>query len=273
MLQTDYLQIDETTIPVLDKDKPGGATKGYHWIVRSPQEKKLFFHYDQGSRAQRVIIDILTNFKGAVQSDGYGAYNIYENKDQVTLLGCWAHARRYADKALNDYPELAKHILTEVQHLYHIERHALDKNLTPESIVELRRQEAYPILQNLEKWVKEKLPLALPKSSIGKALTYLDNNFRRLGRYVNDGRYLMDNNLAENGVRTLALGRKNFLFCANHEAARRTAIIYSLLGTCKINNVNPTEWLCDILPRIGHTKSSQLNNLLPAEWAASKKRM
>lgn len=270
VLETDYIQIDETTIPVLDKDKPGGTKKGYHWIVRSPQEKKLFFHYDRGSRAQRVAIDILMNFKGAVQSDGYGAYNIYENKDQVTLLGCWAHARRFADKALGNDPERASHILTEVQKLYHIERHAENENLTAEAIVKLRREEAYPILQELEKWVKANLTKVLPQSSIGRALIYLDNNFRRLGRYVNDGRYRIDNNLAENGVRALAIGRKNYMFCGNHEAANRTAIIYSLLGTCKINNVNPTEWFADVLHRINDTKTSQLKNLLPAEWAAAQ---
>jgi len=249
VLKTDYIQIDETTIPVLDKDKPGGTKKGYHWIVRTPQEKKLFFHYDRGSRAQRVAIDILMNFKGAVQSDGYGAYNIYENKDQVTLLGCWAHARRFADKALDNDPQRARHILTEVQKLYHIERHAENEKLTAEAIVKLRREEAYPIMQELEKWVKANLSKVLPQSSIGRALIYLDHNFRRLGRYVNDGRYRIDNNLAENGVRALAIGRKNYMFCGNHESARRTAIIYSLLGTCKINNVNPNEWLSDVLHR------------------------
>jgi len=270
VLESDYIQIDETTIPVLDKDKPGGIKNGYHWIVRSPQEKKLFFHYDRGSRAQRVAIDILINFKGAVQSDGYGAYNIYENKDQVTLLGCWAHARRFADKALGDDPERARHILTEVQKLYHIERRAENEKLTTEAIVKLRREEAYPIIQELEKWVKENLTKVLPQSSIGKAMIYLNHNFRRLGRYVNDGRYRIDNNLAENGVRALAIGRKNYMFCGNHEAASRTAIIYSLLGTCKINNVNPTEWLTDVLHRINDTKTSQLKNLLPSEWAASQ---
>lgn len=270
VLETDYIQMDETTIPVLDKDKPGGTQKGYHWIVRSPQEKKLFFHYDHGSRTQRVAIELLMNFKGAVQSDGYGAYNIYENKDQVSLLGCWAHARRYADKALNNDPQRATHILTEVQKLYHIERHAQNEKLTSEEIVDLRRREAYPIIQELEKWVKINRPKVLPSSAIGEALRYFDNNFRRLGRYVNDSRYLIDNNLAENGVRALAIGRKNYMFCGNHESARRTAIIYSLLGTCKINNVNPNEWLTDVLHRINDTKTSQLKNLLPAEWAASQ---
>ncbi len=94
VLGCDYIQVDESIIPVLDKDKPGAARKGYHWVVRSPELKSLFFHYDKGSRAQYVAVELLKDFQGAVQSDGYGAYDIYENKQGVLLLGCWAHVRR-----------------------------------------------------------------------------------------------------------------------------------------------------------------------------------
>jgi hypothetical protein len=90
VMSSDYIQVDETTIPVMDRDHPGATRKGYHWIIRSPEKRKLYFHYDRGSRAQRVAVDILRDFKCAVQSDGYGAYNIYENKKGVLLLGCWA---------------------------------------------------------------------------------------------------------------------------------------------------------------------------------------
>jgi len=95
VLSSDYIQIDESTIPVLDKDKPGATRKGYHWIVKSPVQNQLFFHYQKGSRAQFVVVQLLRDFQGAVQSDGYGAYNIYENKKGVLLLGCLAHARSY----------------------------------------------------------------------------------------------------------------------------------------------------------------------------------
>jgi transposase len=107
-LSSDYIQIDETTIPVVDKDKPGATRKGYHWIVRAPEMRKFFFHYDEGSRAQRVAINILKDFKGAVQSDAYGAYTIYKNKNDVLLLGCWAHARRKIESALKNDPLRAR---------------------------------------------------------------------------------------------------------------------------------------------------------------------
>lgn len=108
VLGCDYIQVDESIIPVLDRDKPGAARKGYHWVVRSPELKSLFFHYDKGSRAQYVAVELLKDFQGAVQSDGYGAYDIYENKQGVLLLGCWAHVRRKFEHALSDDPERAQ---------------------------------------------------------------------------------------------------------------------------------------------------------------------
>jgi hypothetical protein len=130
----------------------------------------------------------------------------------------------------------------------------------------MRHEKAYPIIKSFEKWLDENYRKVLPQSLIGKAIAYAYTIYPRQGRYVLDGRYNIDNNLAENGVRPLALGRKNYLFCGNHEAAEQTAIIYSLLGTCKLNNVNPTEWLTDVLNRINEHKVTQLTDLLPKIW-------
>jgi transposase len=269
ILSSDYIQIDETTIPVMDKDHPGGTKKGYHWIIRAPQERKLYFHYDGGSRAQRVAIAILKDFKGAVQSDAYSAYNIYENKQDVLLLGCWAHARRKFEEALKNDPQRASYALEQIQFFYRIERQAADENLTKEEIEELRKTKAWPLMRAFEVWLKKNLSGVLPQSLIGKAIACTYNIYPRLVRYVIDGRYQIDNNGAENGIRPLALGRKNCLFCGNHQAARRTAIIYSLLGTCKINNVNPTQWLTDVFNRIPDCKINDLHALLPKLWAKS----
>jgi len=266
VLSSDYIQIDETTIPVMDKDHPGATKKGYHWIIRAPEERKLYFHYDEGSRAQRVAVEILKDFKGAVQSDGYGAYNIYENKKNVLLLGCWAHARRKFSEALKNDPQRASFALGQIQQLYRLERQAEDENMTKEQIEELRKTKSYPLMKAFEKWLNTNYSQVLPKSSIGQAIVYTYNIYPRLVRYVIDGRYKIDNNGVENGVRPLALGRKNYLFCGNHEAAKRTAIIYSLLGTCKINNVNPTLWLTDVFNTIPDCKINDLNKLLPDKW-------
>jgi hypothetical protein len=264
VLSSNYIQIDETTIPVMDKDHPGATRKDYHWIISAPEERKLYFHYDEGSRAGRVAVDILKGFKGAVQSDGYVAYDMYENKKDVLLLGCWAHARRKFEEALKNDPLRARFALEHIQLLYQLERQAVDEAMRKEQIEALRQTKAYPLLRAFEKWLEANLLQVLPKSPIGKALSYTYDLYPRLVRYVIDGRYKIENNGAENGVRPLALGRKNYMFCGNHEAAKRTAIIYSLLGTCKINKVNPCEWLTDVFNQIADCKTNDLYKLLPA---------
>ena len=271
VLSCDYLQIDESTIPVMDQDKPGATKKGYFWIVKSPMQNQLFFHYEKGSRAQRVVVELLHSFQGAVQSDGYGAYNIYENKKGVLLLGCLAHARRKFEFALKDDPDRAKYALGAIRELYAIERDAKEQNLPPEKIKELRQEKSYPIIKTFEKWLLANHPAVLPKSLIGKAIAYTYNIYPRLARYVLDGRYNIDNNGAENGVRALAVGRKNYLFCGNNESAERTAIIYSLLGSCKLAGINPMEWLTDVFNRIPDHSALRLNELLPANWKPIEK--
>lgn len=266
VLRCDYIQVDESTIPVLDRDKPGAARKGYHWVVRSPENHQLFFHYDKGSRAQYVVVDLLKDFKGSVQSDGYGAYAIYEKKQDVLLLGCWAHARRKFEQALGNDPPRAEYALEQISKLYELELQSVDNHFTKEQIEILRKEQSYPILRDFEKWIDLNYCQVLPKSKIGIALSYTYGIYQRLVRYVLDGRYRIDNNLAENAVRPLALGRKNYLFCSNHLSAERTAMIYSLLGTCKIQGVNPIIWLTDVLNRIQDHSIQKLDELLPGKW-------
>jgi len=272
VLSGDYIQIDESTIPVVDKDKPGSTRKGYHWIVKSPVQNQLFFHYQHGSRAQYVVVELLKSFQGAVQSDGYGAYDIYENKKGVLLLGCVAHSRRRFEQALKNDPERAKYALKVIRDLYAIEREAQEMNLPPDKIKELREKKSYPIIKDFEKWLLENIPKVLPKSLIGKAILYTYNIYPRLARYVLDGRYQIDNNGAENGIRPLALGRKNYLFCGNDQAAERTAVIYSLLGSCKLAGINPITWLTDILNRLPDHSVLRLSELLPANWIPIEKK-
>lgn len=188
IMDCDYIQMDESTIPVVDADRPGATRKGYHWIIRSPEHRKLYFHYDHGSRSQRVAIDILRNFKGALQSDGYGAYTIYENKQDVLLLGCWAHARRKFEQALKNDPLRATYALEQIQLLYRLEREIEQEKLSKEQDEEVRKKKAYPILQSFEKWLDGNYSQVLPKSLIGQAIAYTYNIYPRLCRYVLDAR-------------------------------------------------------------------------------------
>ena len=264
VLGCDYIQVDESIIPVLDKDKPEATRKGYHWVVRSPELKSLFFHYDKGSRAQYVVVELLKDFQGAVQSDGYGAYDIRENKQGVLLLGCWAHIRRKFEHTLAENPERAEYATRVIGQLYAIEGRVKEEGLPPDEIKAIREKDAYPLIQEFERWVEETANSVTPQSALDKAVRYA--LYPRLSRYVTDGRYRIDNNLAENAVHPLALGRKNYLFCRNHQAAYHTAIIYSLLGTCRLWEIDPIRWLTDVFTRIQACSVKQLEELLPHKW-------
>ncbi len=250
VLASDYIQVDESTIPVVDNEKHK-ATKAYLWMVSSVMDNLLFFHYDKGSRAQKVVVDLLKHFQGAVQTDGYQAYSIYEHKKGVLLLGCWAHARRKFTESLQEDKNGAEYALAQIAKLYQVEQMANDKSATYEQRSELRKRLAYPIMRGFEKWI----------------VAYHTKYWPEL-----DGRYLPDNNLAENAIRPLAVGRKGYMFCGNHDAAENAAIMYSLLGCCKASDVNPREWLTDVFSKIALYNSNydlDLADLLPHNWKQS----
>jgi transposase len=274
VLLSDYIQVDESTIPVINKKKQKAA-KEYLWVVRSVIEKLVFFHYDKGSRAQKVIVELLRDFKGAVQSDGYGAYSIYENKTGVLLLGCWAHARRKFKEAEKEDKSGAEYALGQISLLYKVETMADEQNLDDQQRAELRTRLAYPILQAFEKWIESYYPKAIPKGRMERALRYTYSIYRRLSRYHLNGRYKLDNNLIENSIRGMAIGRKNYLFCGNHDSAENAAIMYSFIETCKAQDIDPREWLTDVLTRIpvyNNDYRLDLADLLPHNWKKAQQR-
>lgn len=267
VLSTDYIQVDESTLPVIDNDKRR-AVKGYLWVVRNPDNGEVFFHYDRGSRSEMTALVLLHGFNGAIQSDGYQVYKRFEALDGKLMLGCWAHARRKFDEALAENKKLATEALLQIQSLYAVEREADEIEATPEQRRELRRTKAYPVLVTFEKWLYENYKTLLPQSRTAKAISYTYSIFPKLSRYHLNGRYRIDNNLVENAIRPLAIGRKNYLFCGNADAATRAAMVYSLLGTCRAAGVNPSEWLEDVLSKIySYTKENRnIEELLPHLW-------
>jgi len=272
VLASDYIQVDESTVPVIDNEK-SKAVKAYLWMVRSVMEDLVFFHYDKGSRAQRVVVDLLKDYKGAVQTDGYQAYSIYENKKGVLLLGCWAHVRRKFNEALKEDKTGAEYALGQIGLLYRVEAMASDQDMDYSQRAALRSRLAYPIICAFEKWILNYYPKVACGGRMGKALSYTYSILHRLSRYHLDGRYLMDNNLIENDIRPLAVGRKNYMFCGNHDSAENAAVMYSLFGCCKAAGVNPREWLTDVLTRIpayNNDYSLDLAELLPHNWKVKK---
>jgi len=261
VLSQDYLQADETTIAVMDKEKQGATHQGYHWVYHAPEIKMVLFNYRQG-RGRDGPREILKDFRGHLQADGYNAYEIFDN-ERITLLHCMAHARRKFEQALDDDKVRAEYVLQEMQKLYAFERKAREENFTQIQRYELRQVESISVLQSLHVWLKENLHQVLPKSLIGEAIKYSLGRWVKLSIYATDGKLEIDNNLVENVIRPVALGRKNYLFAGSHEAAQRSAMLYSFMGTCKLRGVEPLQWLKTTLSKLPDHKANRLRELLP----------
>ena len=264
VLSSDYLMADETPIPVLTKDKPGSTHKGYHWVYYDPVHRLVLFDYRQ-SRGREGPDELLQNFTGYLQTDGYAAYEHFEKHKKITLLACMAHARRKFEHASENNPAMAQKALGMFRDLYEIEEKARSLKLPHDQIRELRQKESRPILDKMEQWMKEQIVETVPRSAIGMAFAYTLSLWPRLVRYIEDGRLQIDNNLIENSIRPVALGRKNYLFAGSHQAAQHAAMIYSLLGTCKINGIEPLQYLTHTLSAIPDHLASQLHTLLPGQ--------
>ena len=259
VLTCDYLQADETPIKVLDKDKKGTTHRGYHWVYYAPLKRMVLFDYREG-RGGEGPQECLKEFRGWLQTDGYSVYEQFNNRT-VTLLHCMAHARRKFDEAKDSDAARSGYTLTEIQKLYAIERAVRDQS--NEERLAARRSQSIPILSNLKEWMLENYKAVVPKSPIGQALHYSLERWDRLMLYTTDGRLQIDNNPVENAIRPIAVGRKNYLFAGSHNGAKRAAMLYSFLGTCKINNVNPFEWLRATLDKIPDQPINRITELLP----------
>ena len=270
VLGTDYIQADETTVPIINNEKHK-TVKGYLWQVRAVMLDLLFFHYDHGSRGKEVALGLFAHFKGAMQTDGYAVYDIYEDKKGVLSLVCWAHARRYFERALSNDKARAELALEKIGLLYDVEREADERNLNYEERSKLRMEVSVPILMGFEAWLQAEYPKVMPKSPIGKAINFARERFDRLSRYVIDGRYRIDSNLVENGQRPVAVGRKNYLFCGNDSAAEDAAVLYTMMGCCKAAGINVYDWLVYFLEHVheyDNDYSRDLAELLPGALKA-----
>lgn len=271
ILSSEYIQVDESVIPVLDDEKHR-ARKGYEWCVRDGLTGDVMFYYDRGSRSGRVARELLGGYHGYAQTDGYEVYEQFEPMEGITMCGCWAHARRKFVDALDENKTLASEALYYISRLYAVESKADDGGLTPEQRLALRKEESYPVIRAFERWMQASYPKVSLQSRMGRAIAYTYSLLPRLSRYVNDGRINIDNNLIENAIRPLALGRKNYLFCGNDASAYRAAIVYSLIGTCKAAGVEPRLWMEDVLRQIPYYErdGKDMSDLLPREWVKRK---
>lgn len=262
ILEADYVQADETPMPVLTKDKPGATHKGYYWVYHNPVTKAVVFKYEK-TRGREGPDKFLSDFSGYLQTDGYAAYNNLKNSSNIIQLACMAHARRKFEHAKDNDPDKAEYALKLFAKLYNIERDLRESQAGFDEIKKVRQDKSVPILTEFKQWLDENVNYTTPKSAIGKAFSYTLSLWSRLIKYTEDGRFMIDNNLVENSIRPVALGRKNYLFAGSHKSAQNAAMIYSILASCKINEINPFDYFNKILTELPNCPKDNIKNLLP----------
>jgi len=258
ILAQGYVQIDESPIRVLDKNKKLASHKGYMWVYYSPEIKLVFFQYRKG-RGIDGPKEMLKEYKGYIHSDGYKVYDKIGLMPGISLIGCLVHARRKFIEAMNEDKERAERAITIFRGIYLHER----KSKQSEDRKAYRKKHVLPLMEELKEWMDTEQYKVLPKSAIGKAISYTINQWPKLIRILEHSRLELDNNLIENKIRPLALGRKNYLFAGSHKGAERIAMMYSFMGSCVANNVKPFEWLKETMENLPETKMTELDTLLP----------
>lgn len=269
-----YLMADETNIKVITAAKAarnnrgkGKSHTGYFWVYYDPLSKNVIFKYDPGRGGKYPAVH-LQDFSGHLQTDGYKVYDAFDLLPNTTLLGCMAHVRRKFDEAKDNDEKRAKTVLEKTQLLYHVEEYARLEKYTPEQRFVFRKEHALPVMKDLKQYLTEELakPDVFPKSPMGKAINYALNRWKYLERYLEDGRFEIDNNLVENAIRPVAIGRKNYLFAGSPQAAGWAAILYSLLGSAHKHGLNPFEYLKDVIQRITSISILDIHQLFPQNW-------
>jgi len=271
MLDQNYNQVDETTITVLAKNKKDASHRGYMWVMYNPRYQSVLFNYHP-SRSKVAAQELVgENYSGVLQADGYSVYKSMANdENRIQLIHCMAHARRKFFEAKNNDPPKAEYFLEKVKQLYLIERLARGQDEKGKQITEkksaeerlvLRQKEALPILKELGDWLKNQFSSGktLPKSTIGKAIAYSLERWDGLLAYAYNGALEIDNNLVENTIRPIALGRKNYLFAGSHSGAESLACLYTIIGTAKKHNLNVQKYLHWLLIKTATEKLTPKN--------------
>ena len=266
------LHMDETPLQVLNEPGKAAQSKSYMWVLATTQASVpiVLYHYS-ASRGSEVPSTLLPDFTGALMVDGYNGYGAVCTNNQLTRLGCWAHARRKFIDAQRQQPRgkagKADIALGWIQKLYRIEK--LSKESAVNDRLAIRQSQAKPIIEQLKQWLDKSLSNSPPKSTLGEALVYLHNQWSRLIAYLDDGDRPIDNNRAENAIRPFVIGRKNWLFSCSQAGARASANLYSLIETAKANQLNPYDYLKRIFTELPNVQNADdIESLLP--WIVAK---
>lgn len=263
-----YVQLDETPIDYLEPGA-GRTLKGYLWTGSRPGED-VFFDWHASRAGECLDTVVPADFQGTVQCDGYSGYNRLAQRPGkgIKLAYCWAHVRRKFNEAIEGTPRTAGWMIKQIQLLYRIESKLREEKAGPALRQAVRASQSRPLVDRIRKACQllARNQRFLPRSAMANALEYALAQMPGLGVYLEDGRIEIDNNLVENAIRPTALGKKNWLFIGEADAGDRSAIIYTVIESCRRRALNPYDYLKDVLTRLPQMKIQQVPDLLPAVW-------
>lgn len=292
VIGSETMHVDGTSLPVLDKDDPKGIKTGSLWgyvgvnvrVVDGcahHQRQGAYVYTPTGHAKSRSAVptdlgpDEVLNLRRAtphsyVVADAAGLFDAQFKVDGLIEVGCNMHARRYFAKALDAKDARAARAINAYKVLYDIEERLRGK--PPDEVKTGRRKESKPVFDALVAWATSHRQSEPPKSMFGKALRYLTNHQEALSRFLDDGVLPIDNGVVERAHRRPALGRRAYLFAGSDEGARRAAVAYTVLGTCRLNGINPADYLADVLPKLARTLSitRDLPALMPLAWQRAR---
>jgi transposase len=263
MLSYDIALNDDTPVKVLDPGA-GKTHQGYLWCTVGGEDLKYAMYNFTMSRSREGPSEFFRGYTGSLLTDDYAGYNAVIRSEEIVPVGCWAHARRYFKEAQETHPQAANAMLVLIARLYKIEK-KIKKNSAAERL-KVRRKESRPQLAKILLWLRAEKKAYLPQSPINAAIRHALKIRRTLTRYTKDGRLPIDNNLAENGIRPIALGRKNWLFLGSEAGGQTAAILMTFCVTCRKLKINTWEYLRDVLQRINTHPMSKIDELLPDRW-------
>jgi transposase len=264
ILQSPLINTDDTPIPIKSKKRRGSTYNGYLWVYID-RDGDVVFDFTP-TRSREGPVKFLGKFSGYVQADAFSGYDEFFRTSDATEVGCHAHARRKFDYALDTDPVRAARLLVLWGQLYDIERQAKAEHFSSAQLLEARQKQAKPILAEIKRVLNEYKDQVRPKSPMGKAITYSLNQWGALNRYVDDPMLEIDNNLSERTLRMVVIGRKNYMFAGSEAGAWRAAVIYSLVASCKLNDIDPFKYFRDVLARVSTHPADRIDELLPSEW-------
>jgi transposase len=265
VMESGYIQMDESTLKVMIQPTNGKSTTGQMWVRHTPEQHVVIFNFDL-HRSGTVASNLIGGYQGILQTDGLGSYNQFTESKGIVHAGCHAHARRGFDESKSSDHARATHALDLYHKIFAIEAEAKSVAMPPGDRLKLRQEKSAPIVAEFKLWLDAEVKNVRPKSPIGKAILYCLNRWYELTRFLEDGRIEISNNLVENCIRPLAIGRKNWMFAGSPDAAGRMAVLLTIIGTCKLLGINSFQYLSHVLAHIPRRMNHDIDDLLPWNW-------